>query len=95
MATVEIDLTILYSVIASLVVAISFMFKWILGQFQKLETKAEQERLNCLENSKIQNKLISDLQKQLVEFSYKLGLLEGRKDYNNNEAQQGKSKTTT
>jgi hypothetical protein len=78
MAVVEVDTTIVYSTIGTLVIAISFMFKWILGQFQKLETKAEQERLTCLENAKIQNQLIADLQKQLVDFSYKLGLLEGR-----------------
>jgi hypothetical protein len=31
MATVEIDLTILYSVIGTLVVAVSFVFKWFLA----------------------------------------------------------------
>ena len=78
MATIEIDTAILYTAIGTLAVSISFMFKWILGQFQKLESKAEQERLSCLENSKIQNKIIADLQKQLVDFAYKLGLLQGK-----------------
>ncbi|MFN7301433.1 MAG: hypothetical protein ACK5U7_08195 [Bacteroidota bacterium] len=89
MATVEIDTTVFYGAIGVMPVAIGFMFKWILTQFDAVKTKAEKdfaelkkkaedESLECKENNKIQNKRIADLQNKLLEFSYKLGLLEGR-----------------